>query len=232
MSNQDNHIGIKSWSEEDRPREKMLIHGYQALSNAELIAILLGSGTKNKSALDVARNLMRESRNNLHNLGKFSIANFQELPGVGEAKAVTLAAALELGRRRKEADPDPKPKLNDSNTVFEYIYPYFADLKSEQFYLLLLDRANQVMAGQEVSKGGVSGTVVDPKTIFKIAVDYQASSLILCHNHPSGNKKPSDADKDLTYKIQQGGKNLDMRVLDHIIFAEDGYFSFADEGLL
>lgn len=232
MSNQDDHIGIKGWSEEDRPREKMLLNGYQALSNAELIAILIGSGTKNKSALDVARSLMREAGNNPHNLGKFSIANFQEISGVGEAKAITLAAALELGRRRKEADPDPKPKLSDSNTVYEYIYPYFADLKSEQFYLLLLDRANQIMARQEISRGGVSGTVVDPKNIFKVAIDYQALSLILCHNHPSGNTKPSEQDKELTYKIQQGGKNLDIKVLDHIIFADEGYFSFADEGLL
>ncbi len=227
-----NYLGIKGWSEEDRPREKMMLKGYQALTNAELIAILLGSGTKKQSAVDVAKNMLKSAGNNLNQLGKFSINQLTENPGVGDAKAITVAAALELGRRRKKADPAEKPKVDSSDKVYEHIYPYFADLSHEQFYLILLDRANKVIGQHNISKGGVSGTVVDPKIIFKTALENLASSIILCHNHPSGNKKPSAEDKNLTQKLKEAGETLDIKVLDHLIFADNGYYSFADEGIL
>ena len=226
------YLGIKDWSEEDRPREKMQMKGNQALTNAELIAILIGSGTKSLSAVDVAKNLLKKADNSLHTLGQFSLNHLTKVNGIGKAKAISIAAALELGRRRKNSEDHYKPKLDDSHKVYEHIFPYFADLKHETFYLLLLDRANQVMGTEQISSGGVSGTIVDPKMIFKPALEILASSIILCHNHPSGNKKPSDNDRDLTRKLREAGELLEIKVLDHIIFADNEYYSFADEGLL
>jgi len=234
VSNQDTnkYLGIKGWSEEDRPREKMALQGEQALTNAELIAILLGSGTKQLSAVDVARNLLHSADNNLHELGRFSIHQFTEQPGIGEARAITISAALELGRRRKNADRGYKPQVKSSDTVYEHVYPYFADRNHEEFYLLLLDRSNRIVSEHKISKGGVSGTVVDSKIIFKIALDNLASNIILCHNHPSGNKYPSDADKSLTHKLKEAAQYLDIKLLDHLIFTDDGYYSFADDNQL
>ena len=227
-------LGIKSWSEDDRPREKLLSKGYLALSNAELIAILLGSGTRNESAVEVAKRLLDQADNNLNKLGKFTLKRLSEPKGIGQAKAVTVAAALELGRRRKNTE-HTKPQIKESNQVHEYMAPYFADLTHEHFYVLLLDRANKVIRSENISKGGVSGTVVDPKMVFKQAIDNLASSVIVCHNHPSGNKKPSEEDKRLTKRLQEGAEYLDLRVLDHLIITDDkdnGYLSFADEGLM
>lgn len=227
-----NNLAIKSWSEEDRPREKLLQKGYQALTNAELIAILLGSGTKSESAVDVARRLLGIADNELEQLGQFSLNKLSEPKGIGQAKAITIAAALELGRRRKETKPQKKPRITESRDVHEYMYPYFADLSHEQFYLVLLNRKHEIMDTTNISKGGVSGTVVDPKIVFKTAIDKLASSIIICHNHPSGNKKPSEEDKRLTRRLQEGAEYLDIRVLDHLVLTDSGYLSFADEGLM
>lgn len=226
-------LSIKSWSKEDRPREKLLNKGYHALTEAELIAILLGSGTRHESAVEVARRLLEQADNNLNKLGKCTLRRLSEPKGIGQAKAITVAAALELGRRRKP-DPEQKrpPRITESSQVHEYIYPAFADLNHEQFYTVLLDRSNRVIDKENISKGGVSGTVVDPKIVFKKAIDNLASSIILCHNHPSGNKKPSEEDKRLTRRLQEGAEYLDLRVLDHLIVTDEGYLSFADEGLM
>lgn len=228
----DNKLGIKYWSEEDRPREKMMLKGYQALTKAELLAILIGSGTKNKSAVKVAQDLLSHYDDNFRKIGRLSINQLTKNPGIGKAKAISIAAALEIGRRRMNEEREEKPKIDSSNKVYEEIYPYLADKADERFYILLLDRGNHLMRKENISKGGVSGTVVDPKLVFKTAIEELASSIILCHNHPSGTKQPSEADKELTNKLKQAGQNMDIKVLDHLIFADDGYFSFADEGLI
>lgn len=230
--NTDKGFGIKSWSEEDRPREKMLMKGYQALSNAELVAILLGSGSRDESAVSVAKKLLSDAGNNLNILGKYSISRITKHKGIGKAKAVSICAALELGRRRKLSEISQKTKITVSREVYDYVYNEFADLDHERFFLILLDRANQVLSKKEVSKGGVAGTIVDPKVIFKLALEELASSIILCHNHPSGNRKPSQSDIDLTKKLKKGGELLDIRILDHLIFAHHEYYSFADEGMM
>ncbi len=228
----DKNLGIKDWSEEDRPREKLMLNGYQALTKAELLAILIGSGTKNKSAVEVAKTLLNKADGNLQKVGKFSINQLTEIPGIGKAKAISIAAALELGRRRKNEAGEDKIKIDSSNKVYETIYPYLADKSDERFYILLLDRGNNLIKKENISKGGVSGTVVDPKIVFKIALEELASSIILCHNHPSGTNKPSEADKELTNKLKQAGENMEIKVLDHLIFAGGSYFSFNDEGLI
>lgn len=226
------NFGIKSWSEEDRPREKLVQKGYQALTNAELVAILLGSGTRRESAVDVARRLLDSADNNLDKLGRFSLNKLSTPKGIGEAKAVSVAAALELGRRRKQTANQQARRITTSEDAYEEVYPYFADLDHEQFYLVLLNRKHAVQSIVNISKGGVSGTVVDPKMVFKTAIDNLSSSLIVCHNHPSGNRQPSNEDKSLTRKLQDGGECLDIKVLDHLIVTDDGYLSFADEGMM
>lgn len=182
--------------------------------------------------MDVAKRLLASAENNLDKLGRFSLNKLSEPKGIGQAKAVTVAAALELGRRRKPANNQQATRITSSQEVFDYVYPFFADLDHEQFYLLLLNRKNAILETVNISKGGVSGTVVDPKMVFKAALDGLASSLILCHNHPSGNQQPSDEDKRLTNKLKDGGECLDIKVLDHLIITDGGYLSFADEGLM
>ncbi len=223
---------IKQWSEEDRPREKLIAKGRETLSDAELIAILLGSGFKEKSAVDVAKTLLQEVGNDLDALGKLTIKQLSRTKGIGTVKAITIVAALELGRRRKFTDKPKTTKVTQSSDAWEYLYPYLADLDHEQFYILLLSRNNTITRHVQISKGGVAGTVVDAKLVFKPALEELASGLILCHNHPSGNLIPSQADIDLTKKIKEAGKLLDINVFDHLIFTNDGYYSFADEGLL
>ncbi|MFC2114490.1 DNA repair protein RadC [Bacteroidota bacterium] len=232
MTSDDKKLGIKSWSEEDRPREKLVLKGPQALSDAELLAILIGSGSKEYNAVELAKIVLSKNENNLDSLGSQTIKQLSSVKGIGNAKAITIAAALELGRRRKSENTPKKPSINSSKDVFDYIYPFLADAKQEKFLILLLNRANHVIKKSEVSQGGISGTLVDPKVIFKIALEESSSSIILSHNHPSGNTKPSQADIDLTRKIKEGAKLLDINVLDHIIFTNHAYFSFADEGLL
>jgi DNA repair protein RadC len=225
-------MNIKSWSPEDRPREKLLLKGNSALSDAELIAILLGSGTAKLSAVDVAKKVLAHVDHNLDNLAKLSIKELMKAKGIGEAKAITIVAAMELGRRRKEQNPEEKPKLESSKSAFDMIRGDLQDLPHEEFWVLLLNRANRLTKKKRVSEGGVSGTVADPKIIFKLAIDELASGIIVCHNHPSGNLKPSDSDINLTKKLKEAGKVLEIAVLDHIIVAHHQYFSFADEGLI
>lgn len=222
---------ILSWAEEDRPREKLLLKGKAALSDAELIAILIGSGTRELSAVDLSKLILQSVNNNLNELAKLSINDLMKFKGIGDAKAISIAAALELGRRRKESETLKKAKVGSSADAYEATRPYLMDLQHEQFWVLLLNRANEVIRPQQISIGGVSGTVADPKMIFKAAIEHLASAIILVHNHPSGNLTPSQADKDLTKKVKEAGRTLDIPVLDHLIFSDNGYFSFADEGI-
>ncbi len=230
--NRDRDTGILSWAEEDRPREKLLLKGRAALSDAELIAILIGSGTRNKSAVDVGKDILKGANNNLNELAKCTVKDLQRFEGIGEAKAIAIVSALELGRRRKEAAPLKRDKITSSQDAYQIMQPYLLDQPVEQFWIILMNRANAVIKVHNISQGGVSGTVADPKTIFKEALDKLACSLILVHNHPSGNLKPSEADIRLTKKLKEAGQTLDLPVLDHVIFADQGYISFADEGLL
>lgn len=223
---------ILSWAEEDRPREKLLLKGKAALTDAELIAILIGSGTRDLSAVDLSKIILQKASNNLNELAKISIKDLMKIKGIGEAKAISIAAALELGRRRKDSEVVRRARISSSRDAYEQIRPYLLDLPHEEFWLLLLTRANEVIRPVQVSQGGVSGTVADPKIIFKLALEHLASSIILVHNHPSGNLKPSEADKDLTRRLSSAGKLLEIPILDHLIFTDAGYLSFADEGLM
>jgi len=232
MSNETIYRSITDWAEEDRPREKMLLKGYQSLSDAELIAILLGSGSIGVSAVSLAQEILASVENNLHELGKRSIKELQRFKGVGEAKAVSIAAALELGRRRQISDIRERPRIGTSRDAFNVIAPLLTDLHHEEFWLLLMNKACEVIARKKLSTGGSAGTVADVKLAFKIALDAHASAVIAVHNHPSGNLKPSDADVDLTRKMKEAGKILDLPLLDHLIVSERGYYSFADEGII
>ena len=223
---------ITQWAAEDRPREKMLSKGIMALSDAELLAILIGSGSIGESAVGLSQRILSSVENNLHDLGKRNIHDLQKFKGVGQAKAVTIAAALELGRRRQLSDLRFRPKISSSRDAFNAIAAILSDLVHEEFWLLLLNRANEVFARERLSIGGISGTVVDIKLVLKTALDARASGFIAIHNHPSGNLEPSRADIELTEKLKQGGRILDLPMLDHLIVSERGYFSFADEGML
>ncbi len=225
-------LNIKGWSPADRPREKLLSKGTSALSDAELIAILIGSGTAKLSAVEVGKKVLAHAENNLDSLAKLSIKELMKAKGIGEAKAITIVAALELGRRRKDHSPDEKPKIESSKAAFDLIKGDLMDLPHEEFWVLLLNRANRMFKKKRISEGGVSGTVADPKIIFKLALDELACGIIVVHNHPSGNLKPSDSDINLTKKIKEGGKLLEISLLDHLIIAHDRYFSFADEAMM
>jgi DNA repair protein RadC len=225
-------LNIKDWNPEDRPREKLLLKGTSALSDAELIAILIGSGTTNLSAVDVSKKILLHGKNNLNELAKLSVKELMKVKGIGEAKAITIVAALELGRRRKEVDVEEKPKINTSKDAFDLIKGDLMDLPHEEFWILLLNRANRVIKKKRVSEGGVSGTVADPKIIFKMALEELACGIVMAHNHPSSNLTPSQSDRDLTKKMKEAGKFLDVQLFDHIIVAGNKYFSFADEGLV
>jgi DNA repair protein RadC len=225
-------LSIKEWAVEDRPREKMLAKGIRSLSEAELIAILIGSGNLDESAVEVSRRIMASVNNNLNELGKKTINDLQKFKGIGPAKAITIAAAMELGRRRKESEPGEKTKIVTSADCAAIFKPLLSDLSHEEFWVLLLNRNNLLIDKILVSQGGLSGTVIDVRIILKMALDKLACSIILCHNHPSGNLVPSEADKEITKKIQEAGKHMDIPVLDHLIIANDAYFSFADEGLI
>jgi DNA repair protein RadC len=223
--------GIRSWAEDDRPREKLLLKGKSTLSDAELIAILIGSGNTEETAVDLSKRILLSLNNNLSELSKLTVKDLMQFKGIGEAKAISIIAALELGRRRKDSEPEKRIKITDSQTAFDVIYPHLGDLNHEEFWVIFLNRANAVIGKQNISKGGVSGTVVDPKVVFKMAVQFPASGIILAHNHPSGNLKPSQADHQLTRKLKEAGKALDIPVLDHLIIGERDYFSFVDEGV-
>jgi DNA repair protein RadC len=225
-------LNIKSWAAEDRPREKLLLKGKAALSDAELIAILLGTGTASLSAVDVAKNILQFVNNDLNELAKLSVKDLMKVKGIGEAKAISIVSALELGRRRKDLLIEERPKISSSTDIYDLLKSDLLDLPYEAFWIVLLNRANRVIKKQQISHGGVAGTVADPKIIFKIALEELASGIILAHNHPSGNLAASQADLDLTKKLKESGKMLDIQVLDHLIFAGTKYLSFADEGLL
>lgn len=224
--------GIKAWAEADRPREKLVKQGRHTLTDSELLAILIRTGTKSETAVDLAKNILSKFNNDLTELSRLSVNDLRKFKGMGEVKAITIVAALELGRRRREAEGLKKNKITTSKDAFEILQPNLADLVHEEFVVLLLNRNNEVTGKFELSKGGVAGTVVDPKLIFKAALDRLASGIILSHNHPSGNSKPSQEDIKLTKKLFEAGKLMEINVLDHIIIAGNDYFSFADEGMM
>ncbi|WP_026952734.1 RadC family protein [Algoriphagus mannitolivorans] len=223
---------ISELAEEDRPREKLLLKGKSALSDAELIAILIGSGTKTLSAVDLSRLILKNVSYDLSTLAKLSIKDLMKFKGIGEAKAISIVAAMELGRRRKEQEPQARPKISSSRDVYELMRPELYDEVVEHFYLVLMNRSNQVIKKHLISQGGTSGTVVDAKVVFKTALEHLAQSMILVHNHPSGSLTPSEQDKRLTERLVKIGRDMDLPVLDHVIFSDRGYFSFADEGIL
>lgn len=223
---------IKSWAEEDRPREKMLSKGKDALSNAELIAILIGSGNNKESAVDLSKRILRDHKDNLIEISALSINDLIKYNGIGVAKAVSITAALELGRRRRFSEALERPCIKNSKIAFEYFYAHLSDLNHEQFWIMLLNNANKVIKLEKIGIGGLSGTTADPKKIFKSALENNAASIMLCHNHPSGNIIPSEADKRITNTIVKAAHFLEIKILDHIIVGNDIYFSFADEGIL
>jgi len=225
-------LSIKSWSPEDRPREKLILKGRSSLSDAELIAILLGTGTPTVGVLDLAKRILAQADNNLHKLASLTVKDLVKIKGIGEAKAISIVAALELGRRRKNIEDDNKPKIGSSSDAFELMKGELLDIQHEEFWIILVNRANRVLRKQMISLGGVSGTVADPKIIFKLALDELATGIILAHNHPSGNLEASLADIHLTQKLKEGARLLDIQILDHLIIAGQRYFSFADQGML
>ncbi|MEO7585354.1 MAG: DNA repair protein RadC [Ferruginibacter sp.] len=223
---------IKNWALDDRPREKLLLKGTQALSDSELLAILINNGNKEKSAIALAKEILEIGNNNLNELGKLTLNEFQKIKGIGEAKAITIAAALELGRRRHAATHLEKTVIRTSNDLAQYLRANIKDYNYEVFGVVFLNKANKINHFEIISRGGITGTVADPRIILKKALEENATSIVLCHNHPSGNLKPSRADEDLTQKIKQAAKYFDIIVMDHIIVSEEGYYSFSDEGIL
>ncbi|MBL1280413.1 MAG: DNA repair protein RadC [Fluviicola sp.] len=223
---------IKSWAEDDRPREKMMLKGRAALSDAELIAILIGSGTRELSAVQLSQQILAKAENSLTKLSKFSIDQLMTFKGIGEAKAISIFASMEIARRRDVARESKKLKITSSKDAFNSLRAEFFDLPHEEFYILLLNRANEVVAKQQISRGGISGTISDGKIIFGYALEKKASAIILAHNHPSGRLKPSEADKRLTKELIAFGKMIQLDILDHLIFSDNNYLSFADEGLM
>lgn len=223
---------IKQWAIDDRPREKLLAKGPAVLSNSELLAILILNGSGGKSAVELAQDVLRLGKDNLNELGKLSIKELTKIKGIGEAKAVTIAAALELGRRRQALGSIEKTIVSSSADVATYLQTSLRDYKHEVFAVIFLNRANKINEFKIISEGGITGTVADPRIILKKALEQDAVSIILCHNHPSGSLKPSRADEELTHKIKEAAKYFDIKVLDHLIVSDDGYYSFADEGIL
>jgi len=225
-------LSIKKWAVEDRPREKMLKHGFSALSNAELMAILIGSGNLAESAVELSRRILSDFKNNLDQIGKSSVEKLKKYNGIGEAKAINILAALELGRRRHNEDGGFVTKINSSDDAFQYLKIDLSDLTHEEFWVIYLDRANNVIDKARISQGGISGTVIDVRLILKHAIEKMASSIILAHNHPSGNLSPSQSDLNITRKTSEASKLVDVKVLDHIIVAGHNFSSLADDGLI
>lgn len=229
---QEHKYSIKQWSKDERPREKLLLAGADKLSNPELLAILIHNGTPQKTAVDLAREVLRLGKDNLGELGKLSVRDLMKIKGIGEAKAISIAAALELGRRRQAAAPLEKSLVRTSDDIARYLQIKLQDHRREVFAVLFLNRANKINHFEIVSEGGITGTVADPRIILRRALEEDAVNIILCHNHPSGSLRPSQADEQLTAKIREAARLLDICVLDHIIVSDSGYYSFADEGLL
>ncbi|QCX40096.1 JAB domain-containing protein [Aureibaculum algae] len=232
MDDKNKPTSIKSWKEDDRPREKLIIKGKDSLSDAELVAILIGSGNRQESAVDLSKRILANVNNNLSELGKLSVNDLMQFKGIGEAKAITIITALELGRRRRLEEALIKPKISSSKAVFDIMQPIIGELLHEEFWLLYLNNSNKIIYKNKLSSGGITGTLVDVRMLFKKALELSSVAIILSHNHPSGNLKPSKADIDLTKKIQEAGKTLDIKVLDHLIITEKDYFSFADGNLM
>lgn len=226
------NFSIKYWAEDDKPREKLMLKGKSVLSDAELIAILIGSGSRNESAVQLSKRILASVDNNLNVLGKLSVKQLTHFKGIGEAKAISIVAAAELGRRRKSEENPELSKITSSKAVFEIMQPIVGELPHEEFWVLYLNNSNKIMYKAQISKGGITGTVVDTRIIYKTALEHNATSLILVHNHPSGTLVASDADQQITRKLKEAGKHLDIPVLDHVIVTEKSYFSFADEGIL
>lgn len=223
---------IKYWAEDDKPREKLLLKGKSSLSDAELLAIILGSGTRNESAVGLSKRILKTTDNSLHSLSKLSFQQLCSFNGIGPAKAISIIAALELAKRKKEELVVELPKIITTKTVFELMNPLIGDLPHEEFWVIYLNNSNQVVHKAQISKGGITGTVVDVRIILKIALEFHALSFILCHNHPSGKLYPSDADLEITNKIKIAAKQLDILLVDHMIVCELGYYSFAEDGKL
>lgn len=232
MQEKPTSFSIKNWSQDDQPREKLLYKGKAALSDAELVAILIGSGNRNESAVDLCKRILASVDNNLSDLGKLSIKQLMEFKGIGEAKAISIAAALELGRRRRGEEALEKKKITSSKSVFELMQPLIGELQHEEFWIIYVNNSNKVIQKNQLSKGGITGTLVDVRLVLKNALEVGATGLILAHNHPSGTLKPSEADKQITNKLKVAAESLDIKVLDHLIITEKAYYSFADEGIL
>ncbi len=225
-------LNIKEWAVEDRPREKLMLNGPRSLSDAELLAILIGSGNLNESAVELTRRILTSVGNDLNELSRKSIDSLKSFKGIGDAKAITIVAALEIGKRRKEAGVFNTKTITGSRDAFDFFQPLLGDLNHEEFWVMVLDRGNKIKDTFKASQGGVTGTVTDVKIIIKAALEKLANSIILCHNHPSGNLQASDADRKITKKISEAAKYMDIQVLDHIIIGQNSYLSFADEGML
>ena len=223
-------MNISQWAEEDKPREKLMLKGRNALSDAELLAIILGSGSRQETAVTLAQRILQHFQQDLNALGKSNVAELTTFKGMGEAKAIAVMAAMELGRRKQEKPIKERIQVKSSKDAYQSLFPHLADLPHEEFWVLYLNRGNKIMHKEQISRGGMSGTIADAKVIFKKALECHAAAIILAHNHPSGNLKPSDADLQLTKNIQQAGKVMEINVLDHLILSEQGYYSFADEG--
>ena len=233
MENSENSkTSIKNWAEDDRPREKMTRHGAEVLSNAELLAIIINNGNKDKSAVELAKDILKLGADNLDELGKLSLKDFQKIKGIGSAKAIAITAALELGRRRSGGNLLQRTKVTSSKEIAVYLRSKLKDNSHEVFAVLFLNQANKIKNFKIISEGGITGTVADPRIILKLALEEGATSLVLSHNHPSGNLNPSRADQELTQKIKQAASYFDIKILDHIIVSDEGHYSFADEGLL
>jgi len=225
-------ISVKSWAEDDRPREKMMRKGKTSLSDAELVAILMNTGTKNENVVDLAKRILNSVQNDLMTLSRLNVKELMRFKGIGEAKAITIASALELGRRRRDCEATQKAIISSSKDAYELLASSLSDLQHEEFWIMLLNRAHKVIGKFVVSSGGLTGTVADQRIIFKKALDESACGIILAHNHPSGNLKPSQADIQLTKRLVEGGRILDIPIMDHLIITETSYYSFADEGML
>lgn len=232
MQQQPSTFSIKNWSDDDKPREKLLQKGKSVLSDAELIAILIGSGSRNESAVELSKRILASVNNNLNELGKLSIKQLMQFKGIGEAKAVSIAAALEIGRRRRGEEAQKITKISSSKNVFELLQPKMGELPHEEFWIVFLNNSNAVLQAGQLSKGGITGTLVDVRLVLKQALELGAVGLILAHNHPSGTLRPSEADKQITRKLKVAAEALDIKVLDHIIITQKEYFSFADENIL
>lgn len=223
---------ITNWSEDDKPREKLMNKGKASLSDAELIAILIGSGSRNESAVQLSKRILSSVDNNLNALGKLSLQQLMNFKGIGEAKAISIQASMELGRRRRAEEAVELKKITSSKSIFELMQPIIGELPHEEFWIIYLNNSNKVVSKSQLSKGGITGTLVDVRLVFKNAIEIGAVSIILIHNHPSGALKPSEADKQITRKLKLAGESLDIKILDHLIVTETNYFSFADEGIL